>query len=162
MSLNVMSFIDQLAIALHSLTAVLWVGGIFLAYRILRPAAMTLEPPIRLRLWVNVFSRFFPWVWLFIIVLVVTGYWDWSVSFGALETTPFYIHAMQIIGWVMIILFAWLYFVPFAKFKQLVADENFPLAGAIMNNQMRPIIAINLSLGVIEVIIGAAGPFWGI
>lgn len=156
-----MLLIDQLAIVLHTVSAVLWVGGIFLAFRVLRPAAMTLEPPMRLNLWVNVFGRFFPWVWLFIILLVVTGYWDWYARFGDLEVTPFYIHAMHIVGWLMILLFAWLYFVPFAKFKALVNQQAYPEAAAIMNNQMRPVIAMNLTLGIIEAIIGTSGPFWG-
>ncbi len=51
------------ATSLHTVAAVLWVGGIFLAYRVLRPAAMALEPPQRLTLWADVFGRFFPWVW---------------------------------------------------------------------------------------------------
>ncbi len=48
------------ATSLHTVAAVLWVGGIFLAYRVLRPAAMALEPPQRLTLWADVFGRFFP------------------------------------------------------------------------------------------------------
>ena len=49
---------------LHLLSVLIWVGGMFFAYMILRPAAVeVLEPPPRLRLWANVFGRFFPWVW---------------------------------------------------------------------------------------------------
>ncbi len=46
--------------ALHLLAAVVWVGGMFFAWMILRPAAVDiLEPPARLRLWLSVFKRFF-------------------------------------------------------------------------------------------------------
>ena len=34
-----------LLIALHILAAVVWVGGIFFAYMVLRPSAGPLEPP---------------------------------------------------------------------------------------------------------------------
>lgn len=152
-----MNVASMLATSIHTVVAVLWVGGIFLAYRVLRPAAMELQPPQRLSLWVGVFSRFFPWVWAFIVLLVISGYWDWSVRFGDYERAPLYLHAMQLIGWLMIFLFAWLYFVPFAKFKGLVADSQFPEAGKLMNDKMRPVIAINLSLGVLEAVIGEIG-----
>ena len=44
-----------IAIALHLLAAVIWVGGMFFAYMALRPAAASLlEPPLRLPLWSQV------------------------------------------------------------------------------------------------------------
>jgi len=53
------------AIAFHVIAIVIWVGGMFFAHQVMRPAAVsTLEPPHRLRLWVAGFKRFFPWVWL--------------------------------------------------------------------------------------------------
>lgn len=155
-----MNLSTLLATSLHTVTSVLWIGGIFLAYRVLRPAAMQLEPSERLSLWMSVFNRFFPWVWGFILVLVVSGYWDWMVRFGGFEAAPFYLHVMHLIGWVMIFLFAWLYFVPFARFKNLVLSYDFAAAGQVMNSKMRPIIALNLFLGVAEAVIGASGPFW--
>ncbi len=150
-----------IATSLHTVAAVLWVGGIFLAYRVLRPAAMTLEPPQRLTLWADVFGRFFPWVWGFIVLLVISGYWDWVTRFGDLNVVPLYLHAMQWVGWLMIGLFAWLYFGPFKTFRNYVQAGQFAEAGQVMNGKMRPVIAINLSLGVLEAVIGASGPYWG-
>jgi len=146
--------------SLHALAAVIWVGGIFFAYRILRPAALSLEPRDRLILWEKVFRRFFGWVWFFILVLVVSGYWDWLTRFGSIEQVPLYLQLMEWVGWLMIALFIWLFFWPFAKFKIRVAQYEFAEAGHIMNTRMRPVIAINLMLGVIEVVVGASGPFW--
>ena len=51
-----------LALALHILGAVVWVGGMFAIYVCLRPALGTLEPPQRLRLMRVTFQKFFPWV----------------------------------------------------------------------------------------------------
>lgn len=150
-----------IATSLHSVAAVLWVGGIFLAYRVLRPAAMTLEPPPRLTLWAEVFGRFFPWVWGFIVLLVISGYWDWVTRFDDLAAVPLYLHAMQWVGWLMIGLFAWLYFGPFQRFRTYVQAGQFAEAGQVMNGKMRPVIAINLALGVLEAVIGASGPYWG-
>ena len=54
----------MLAITLHLLAAVIWVGGMFFAYMALRPATGSLEPSIRLTLWSQTLKRFFPWVWI--------------------------------------------------------------------------------------------------
>ncbi|VFT42074.1 membrane protein [Pseudomonas aeruginosa] len=49
-----------LVYALHVLAALVWVGGMFFAWTILRPAAVAaLEAPARLGLWLEVFRRFF-------------------------------------------------------------------------------------------------------
>ncbi|KAG1694742.1 Bifunctional purine biosynthesis protein PurH [Nymphon striatum] len=51
----------SIALSLHVLAVVIWVGGMFFAHQALRPAAVsTLEPPLRLQLWVATFKRFFP------------------------------------------------------------------------------------------------------
>ena len=50
---------------IHILAVLVWVGGMFFAYVILRPSAViTLQPPERLCLWDAVFKRFFGWVWV--------------------------------------------------------------------------------------------------
>ena len=36
------------AIAIHTLAAAIWVGGMFFAYMVLRPSAGPLEAPVRL------------------------------------------------------------------------------------------------------------------
>lgn len=152
-----MSLIDQLAIFLHMIAAVFWVGGMFFAYRVLRPSAMQIESPARLILWKNVFERFFPLVWLFIVLIIVTGYWDIAARF---DSTPMYIKIMSLLGWLMTVIFAWLYFKPYQVFKKAVEEEDFPLAGQTLQNKIRPIIAVNLALGSLEIFIGAIGVFW--
>ncbi len=59
-----------LALALHILGAVVWVGGMFVLYMALRPALGTLEPPQRLKLMQVTFAKFFPWVWVAILLLL--------------------------------------------------------------------------------------------
>ena len=67
--------INSISLILHILSAVVWVGGMLFAHMFLRPvAAAHLEPPVRLPLWVGVFKRFFPFVWLSILFLPLTGY----------------------------------------------------------------------------------------
>ena len=92
-----------IAITLHLLAVVIWVGGMFFAYMALRPAAASLlEPPQRMPLWVGTFARFFPWVWTAVILLPVTGYWMIFTVFGGFQSLALYIHIMQGLGFAIL------------------------------------------------------------
>lgn len=146
-----------IAITLHFLAAVIWVGGMFFAYMALRPvAAKLLEPPQRLTLWSNVFARFFPWVWGAIITLPATGYILIYQTWGGFSHVSIDIHLMHIIGWIMIFIFLHVYFAPYKQLSHAVAAKTFEIAGKKLN-QIRKLIAINLMLGLIVVIIATAG-----
>ena len=147
------------AIALHILGAVVWVGGMFAAYMCLRPAAGPLEPPARLKLWRAFFSKFFPWVWLSVLLLLASGYWVVFTTFGGFAGLKLHINVMQGIGWIMILLFVWLFHDPWLKFKRAVDVSDWPMAAANLN-RIRQIIAVNLPLGLIVVIVGASGRYW--
>ena len=150
----------SLALALHILSAVVWVGGMFAAYVCLRPAAGALEPPQRLPMWRGFFQRFFPWVWVSVVLLLASGYWMLVSTFGGFAKAPLYINLMQTIGLVMVALYAWLFHGPWLKFKRAVDAQQWPDAGAQLN-RIRQIIAVNLPLGLIVVAIGGTGRFWG-
>jgi uncharacterized membrane protein len=147
------------AIALHVLGAVVWVGGMFVIYVCLRPALGALEPPQRLRLMRGTFRIFLPCVWVAILLLLVTGYWMVFSIFGGFAGARAHIHVMQLIGWVMIALFVWLFHGPWLAFKRAVDAEDWPAAGARLN-RIRQIIAVNLPLGLIVVAVGASGRYW--
>jgi uncharacterized membrane protein len=149
-----------LAIALHVLGAVVWVGGMFAIYVALRPALGTLEPPQRLRLMRATFRIFFPWVWVAILLLLASGYWMVFMTFGGFARVGLHIQLMQGIGWLMIALFVWLFHGPWLALKRAVEAEDWPRAGASLN-RIRQIIAVNLPLGLIVVVIGASGRYWG-
>jgi len=148
-----------LALTLHILSAVVWVGGMFAAFVCLRPAAAGLEPQQRLKLWRGFFAKFLPWVWLSVILLVATGYWMIAVYFGGLTGAPPYVNLMQALGWVMVLLLAGLFHGPWLKFKHAVDAADWPAAGASLN-QIRQLIGINLPIGLIVVIIGGTGRYW--
>jgi uncharacterized membrane protein len=147
------------ALALHILSAVVWVGGMFAAYLCLRPAAGPLEPPQRLGLWRRFLARFFPWVWASVVLLLLTGFWMMLTFFGGMAHAPTYVHVMMGLGLLMVALYAWLFHGPWLKFKRAVDAGDWPAAGAQLN-RIRQIIAINLPLGLIVVIVGGTGRFW--
>ena len=74
--------ISSISITIHIFAAIVWVGGMFFAYIILRPSLSDAEPPQRLEIWGGVFQRFFPWVWLSVIALPLTGYGLIFTHFG--------------------------------------------------------------------------------
>lgn len=146
----------RLALLLHLLSVVVWVGGMFFAYMALRPAAAaTLPPPQRLPLWVAVFSRFFPWVWLSIVLLLLTGFYLIHLV-GGMAVIGRHVHIMLGIGVLMMLIFGHVYFAAFAKLKRLVAVEDWPAAGKVLG-LLRILIGINLSLGLLNVIIVVLG-----
>jgi uncharacterized membrane protein len=149
-----------IAVALHILGAVVWVGGMFAIYMCLRPALGTLEPPQRFRLMRVTFQKFFPWVWVAVLLLLASGYWMVFMTFGGMAGVRLHVHLMQGIGWVMIALYAWLFHRPWLGFKRAVDASDWPTAGKHLN-RIRQIIAVNLPLGLIVVIIGASGRYWG-
>jgi uncharacterized membrane protein len=151
---------NAVALALHILGAVVWVGGMFAAYLSLRPAAGALDPPVRLKPWRAFFAKCLPWVWVAILLLLAGGYWMVVMTFGGFARLPLYINLMQGLGWVMIVLFLWLFHGPWLKFKRAVAASDWPTAAANLN-RIRQIIAVNLPLGLLVVIIGASGRYWG-
>ena len=139
---------NAVAIALHVVAAVVWVGGLFFAYVVLRPSSDSLEPPQKLTLWASVFKRFFPWVWMAVLILIVSGYWlifNWFTGFAGL---PAYVHVMHLAGWLMALLFVYLYYKIYPSFVAAVKSENWPDAGAAMG-RIRQIVLLNLILGML-------------
>ncbi|WP_020560279.1 CopD family protein [Thiofilum flexile] len=150
----------SIALALHVLAVVIWVGGMFFAYMILRPiAASQLDAPTRLSLWSGVFDKFFPWVIASIVLILISGYWMIFGPYGGMKNTPIFVHIMQLLGLIMMAIFGHVFFAPYKRLKQAVASQDWANAGAQLN-QIRMMIGINLSLGLITIVIAAAGKYW--
>lgn len=142
--------------ALHSLAAVIWVGGMFFAYQILRPvAAELLEAAPRQNLWVGVFQRFFFWVWLAIGVLPISGL-VMIMAYGGMDRVGFHVHAMIATGIVMMLLFLHVYFVPFKRLKRAVQTQDYQAGGKSLN-QIRLLVGINTFIGLITIVIAVTG-----
>lgn len=155
-----MTEISPFLLALHALAAVVWVGGMFFAYMVLRPSVPAIEPPPeRLKLWARVFSRFFKWVWLSIIALMLSGYWQVVFDFSGFENAGLHIHWMHGTGWLMSLIFFYLFFRPYAAYKTAVRTEDWAAAREQLE-KIRRIVGINLILGLITVAMGSSGRLW--
>jgi len=149
----------SLALILHLLASIVWIGGMFFAYMILRPvAAAQLEPPPRLTLWSTVFARFFPWVWTAVIALPATGLFLSHRLFGGLGGSPPFVHLMLALGTVMVLVFLHVYFAPYRRLRVAVSAQDWPAGGKALGT-IRKLVGFNLLLGMLLVIGVAGGRF---
>ena len=147
-------------LAFHILGAVVWVGGMFFALMVLRPSTGPLEPAVRLALWHRVFSRFFAWVWLSVAVLLVSGFAMVFLGFGGFAAVGRYVHIMMAVGILMMLIYAHLYFAPWQRFRRAVEAADWPTAAKNID-QIRLLVTVNLVLGLLTVVIGASGRYYG-
>jgi uncharacterized membrane protein len=149
-----------IGLILHILGALIWVGGMFFAYVVLRPAAGEMETPARLALWRGVFQGFFPWVWASVVALLLSGYFMLFWGLGGFAGAGVHVHLMQATGWLMILLFLHLYFAPWRRLQRAL-DGGDAAQAARQLGQIRLIVATNLALGLLTSAIGASGRYWG-
>lgn len=146
----------RLALLVHLLASIIWIGGMFFAYVALRPAAARLlEPPQRLTLWCETLSRFFLWVWISIFAIHATGFHMLGAAYG-MRSAPAYVLAMFGIAAIMTLIFAYIYFVPYKALVVGVGVGNWKQAGAAMN-RIRVLVATNLTLGLLTVTVAVIG-----
>ena len=156
-----MDYTYGLTMGLHTLAALVWVGGMFFAHIVLRPALGPLEPSQRLAIWRQVLPRFFIWVWASIITLLVTGYGVLLVGYrGGFAGGPTHVDIMQISGLVMMGLYTQLFFGPWRGFKRAQGEGDLAKAAEYLA-RIRHIVTINLILGLATVFIGTVGSLLG-
>jgi uncharacterized membrane protein len=149
----------SISIALHVIAAIIWVGGMFFAHMILRPSAVqVLEPPLRLQLWVQVFKRFFFWVWLSIAVVLATGYWMVFGFYGGFANIGTHIHIMHGLGILVVLIFMHVFFAPYRKLRHAVVVEDYP-EGANRLAQIRKLVGFNILLGLATAAVAVAGRY---
>jgi uncharacterized membrane protein len=152
--------IATIALILHIFSAVVWVGGMFFALIVLRPATVALEPGARLDLWLRVFERFFVWVFAAIVLLLASGYAMVFGVYAGFRGIGLHVHLMQGLGIVMMVLFFHRYFAPWRRFRAALARRDQAAAAAQLG-QIRTIVTVNLFLGLVTVAVGSSGRYWG-
>ena len=144
--------------SLHLLAALVWVGGMFFAWMVLRPAAVSeLQAPERLKLWAEVFRRFFKWVWVTLLVLPISGIGMWHMRFDGLDAAPRYVHIMAGLFLAMLALFLRIQLLQLPELKRAIAAQNWPEGGAALG-KIRRLVGINLLLGLAVITLASARP----
>lgn len=147
-----------LALSLHVLAAVIWVGGMFFAVLALRPASAHLPPAERMTVWEGTLARFFRYVLAAVLVLLLTGFGMLGHRYGGMASAPLHIHLMLGLGIVMMLMFGHVFFAPFRRLRLAVAAVD-PDTALKNLNQIRVFVTINLIIGVLVIVVATAGRY---
>ncbi|MDD5299936.1 MAG: CopD family protein [Gallionella sp.] len=138
---------------IHLLAVLIWVGGMFFAYVVLRKAtAEALDPSQRLRLWAAVLRLFFNWVWAAVGVILITGFYL-IYLYGGIAHVSRYVHVMLALGLVMMVIHGYMFFTHYVPFSLHVDRRRWKEAGEPLDT-IRKLLAVSLALGLLTV--GAA------
>ncbi len=136
-------------LAVHALCAVIWVGGMFFAYVVLRPSLSVLEPIQRIALHTQVFRRFFLVIWHVMPLILLSGFAMLFLFYGGLAFVGWNVHLMLLLGLIMSAVFLLIVFGPYARFRR-TTDRN---TAAACIDRIRKLIAVNLVLGIVTVVV---------
>jgi uncharacterized membrane protein len=145
----------RVALFLHLVAVVVWVGGMFFAHVALRPAVAALEPPQRLTLMAAALGRFLCWVAGAVVVILATG-------FGMLAATPAGagvgtgVATMAVVGVAMVAIYVDLVLQPYRRLAAAVAAKAWPDAAAALAGVRRR-VEINLGLGLVTIAAAVLG-----
>jgi uncharacterized membrane protein len=89
------------------------------------------------------------------VLLLVTG-----VGMEISGVQGLHVTVMEALGVIMVLAFGHLFFAPWKRFRRAVDGGDFA-AAAVQLNQIRRIVEFNLALGLIVVVVGATGRYWG-
>jgi uncharacterized membrane protein len=134
--------------ALHVLGAVIWVGGMFFAAMIMRPALGNLDTPRRVDVYRAAFHRFFRLIWLVMPTMLLTGYLMLFGEYGGFALANWNVHLMHMLGLAMSAVFVAIWFGPYQQFSK---GQGRAMA------VIRPMIFANALLGLATVVIAALG-----
>lgn len=141
---------------LHVLGVVVWVGGMFLMHVAVRPAAVDLlQPPQRLPLIASVLKRFFFWVHIAIVAVLVSGL-AMILEGGGFRNAHLSVHLMFGIGLAMMAVFVLIRVGPFKRLQAAVASSDWPLAAQHLE-RVRQLVTTNLVLGIVTIAVATIG-----
>ncbi len=135
---------------LHLICAVLWVGGMFFAFVILRPSMAIIEAPQRMLLHTQVLRRFFLVIWHAMPLLILSGF---AMLFGfmnGLQGAPWQIHVMLGLGLLMAAVFLAIVLGPYRQFQR--TTDRTRMARSL--DTIRKLIGLNLAFGIVTIIVG--------
>lgn len=143
---------------LHLLSIIVWIGGMAFTHFFMRPAVAKLEPSVRLQLMHDVLGRFFRVVFVASLLTLISGVWMLGrvakqvVQSGGSFDMPLTWTVMAVLGVVMVAIFMHIRFALYKRLGRFVSAGEWG-AGDLALAQIRNWVAVNLSLGVVVLLV---------
>lgn len=144
----------DILLVLHLLAAVVFVGGGFTVTIMSRQALALLDAGPRLQVQMQMLQRLFFYGWHALPIMILTG---WAMVFrawGGFGALPWAVNAMQGLGILMLLLFAYTFFDPWKRLRRAIRPAPEML------NRVKNMVALNTILGLITVTIAAFSHVW--
>jgi uncharacterized membrane protein len=147
-------WLRDLLLALHLLSAAIWVGGMFYAIVVLRVGLAVLDAGPRLQVQMVTLKKFFFYVWHVMPIMILTGWAMVFLVYGGFAVLPWSINVMQGLGILMALVFGYAFFGPWQRLRRAIrpAPDLVP--------RIRSLIVTNLVLGMATIAVGAFGHVW--
>ena len=150
-----------IVVPLHTLATIIWLGGLFFLCFMFQPGTHQPDATMALSSWQRVLSRFFGWAWVSLALILISGISIVFLEFGGFSGIPSIHRGNMLIGIPAIILFGYLYFRPWQRFRRAMSCKDWSAAENSLR-QARIIMAIILALGLIASVVSIAGRYYSI
>ena len=141
-------------LAIHVLSAVIWVGGGFYTVVVLRPALNLLDAAPRLQVQMQTLKKLFFYIWHAMPLMILTGWAMVFLFWGGFGALPWSINAMQGLGILMALIFIYTFFDPWQRLRRAVRP------GPELFTRVRNLVTLNVVLGTLTIVAGALGHSW--
>jgi uncharacterized membrane protein len=149
------AWLPDTLLAIHLLAATAWVGGMFYALVVLRPALSVLDSSARMQLHLQTLKKFFLVVWHAMPLMLLTGWGMIFAVWGSMAHLPWAVNAMQGLAMIMAAVFLWIFFGPWRRLRRAIRP------GPEILSRIRQLIAVNLALGALTIAVAAFANGWG-
>ncbi len=138
-----------LVLSLHLLAMAAWLGGAAYTVLVMRPSLGLLDGTQRSSVQLQTLTRYFRLVWHAMPVVLVTGWLMLAFPLGGFNDPDWHVQAMQGLGVVIALLFAYAYFKPLRKVRRAIRPQPADF------DRVRSLVSVNLYLGVLVVVIAS-------
>ena len=146
------------ALPLHILATIVFLGGLFFASVVFQPVARGLNVQTSSSLWQQMLSRFFVWAWVCLLLILATGISMVFLKFGGFSGVPAIHRGNMAIGIPAIALFGYVFFGPWQRYRRAVSRQDWTRAPRELA-RVRAAIGIILALGLLASAVSAVGRY---
>jgi uncharacterized membrane protein len=149
----------SVALPIHIVATVVWLGGLFLLSAVLQPSIRHFDSKLVLSVWSQTLGRFLAWGSVSLIVIVATGIALVNLRFGGFSGMPTAHRWNMVLGIPAIALYAYLCFVPWQRYRRAMSRGDSKAAETSVR-AIRRIMAVVLALGLAASVVSAAAHYY--